>query len=368
LRRLHIEEDTSKSLHDEEEPVSRIDDNRAGRPLVEIVSEPELHSAAEARAYLHALRALVRYLDISDGSMEKGNLRCEPNVNLEIEESDGVVITPITEIKNLNSVRNVERAIRSEVNRQLEDYRQRGAAVADEPRTTCGYDPARDRTFVQRRKEGARDYRYFPEPDIPPIVIGAAWREEAEARVPELPHERRKRFASAYGLTDYDADNLCRERPTADFFERTVRAGADAKPAANWILGELSRHANDRRCGVGDLGLSPSRLAGLIELVETGAVGRGPAEREMLPRMLDDGPEARRLVEELGLAMVEDEARIEVAAARAISAQAEAVAHYRAGKTKALDALIGAVMRETGGAANPQVVRDVLQRVLEEPR
>ncbi len=218
LIRLHIEEDVGKSLHEDSSGLSRVDFNRAGTPLVEIVSEPDIASAEEARAYLNALRTLVKYLDISDGNMAEGNLRCEPNINLHIEDGGCVIKTPIVEVKNVNSVRNVELAIKLECKRQLEEYKEKGAAVESLPRSTRGFDDARDTTFVMRSKEEAHDYRYFPEPDIPPIHISGAWKAEAKERVPELPSQKRERFAVQYGLDAYHAEVLCRERGTAYYF------------------------------------------------------------------------------------------------------------------------------------------------------
>ena len=366
LRRLHIEEDVGKNLHDDAAGVSRVDFNRAGTPLVEIVSEPDIASAEEARAYLNALRAIVQYLDISDGNMQEGNLRCEPNVNLVIEEDGDVVKTPIVEIKNLNSVRNVERAINFEIERQLAEYKEKGAAVADQPRCTRGFDDDRDQTFVMRHKEEAHDYRYFPEPDIPPLTIDQAWREEAAARVPELPDAKRRRFATEHGLGDYDADALCREPATADYFEKVVAAGSPSKPAANWILTELARHANEKKAAVAELGLAAARLAALIGLVEGGKVARQAAMKELLPRMIETGADPAALVAELGLAQIDDSDTLKEAARRALDGNPKAVADYREGKKKAIGALMGAVMREFGGKANSQVVRSVLEEILED--
>ncbi len=366
LRRLHIEEDVGKSLHDDARGLSRVDFNRAGTPLVEIVSEPDLTSPEEARAYLNALRALVQYLDVSDANMQEGNLRCEPNVNLHIEDSGQVVKTPIIEVKNLNSVRNVERAVKFEIERQLAEYREKGSAVAQEPRATRGYDDQRDATFVMRAKEEAHDYRYFPEPDIPPLAIDAKWRGEAKARVPELPAARRRRFSEQFGLSAYDADALTRERPTADYFEKAVAAGAAPKPAANWIVSDLARHANDRKTTVADLGLAPARLATLVRLVEEGKVARQVASKDVLPRLLEGDDDPAALIRKLGLARIDDVARIEEVARRAIAANVKAAADYRAGKEKAIGALMGLVMREMAGKANSDVVQDVLKRLLKE--
>jgi len=367
LRRIHLEEDVGKNLHDDATGVSRVDFNRAGTPLVEIVSEPDLASPEEARAYLNALRAVVQYLDISDGNMQEGNLRCEPNVNLHVEEGGRVVKTPIVEIKNLNSVRNVERALRFEIDRQLAEYKELGPAVADLPRSTRGYDDARDATFVMREKEEAHDYRYFPEPDIPPLVLGPAWRAEAAARVPELPVARRRRFEAEFQLSAYDAETLCREKSTADYFEQVVGAGCAPKPAANWILTELARHANDRKVPVAGLGLAPARLAALVGLVEEGLLARQAAQQQVLPRLLEGDADPAALVDELGLRAIDDAAQLEEVARRAVAANPRAAADYRAGKQKAIGALMGFVMRETRGKANSAVVQEVLRKVLEAP-
>jgi aspartyl-tRNA(Asn)/glutamyl-tRNA(Gln) amidotransferase subunit B len=366
LRRLHIEEDVGKNLHDDARGLSRVDFNRAGTPLVEIVSEPDIASPEEARAYLNALRAIVHYLDVSDANMQEGNLRCEPNVNLHIEDGGKTVKTPIIEVKNLNSVRNVERAVKFEIERQLAEYREKGAAVASLPRATRGFDDQRDQTFVMREKEEAHDYRYFPEPDIPPLGIGAGWRAEAQARVPELPGARRRRFADAFGLSAYDADALTRERSTADYFEQVVAAGAAPKPAANWIVSDLASHANERKIAVADLRLAPARLATLVRLVQDGKVPRQAASKDLLPRLLEGDEDPEALVGKLGLARIDDAGQIEEVARRAIAANAKAATDFRAGKEAALNALKGFVMREMKGKADPAVVEAALKRLLRE--
>ena len=366
LRRLHIEEDTGKNLHDDDTGRSRVDFNRAGTPLVEIVSEPDLASPEEARAYLTALRTLVQYLDISDGNMQEGNLRCEPNVNLHIEDAGKLIKTPIIEIKNINSVRNVERAVRYEIERQTEEYKQKGEAVTEVERATRGFDADKGATFVMRRKEEAHDYRYFPEPDIPPITISSAWRREAKARVPELPPARRRRFMQEHDLGEYDADVLCRDYRTADYFEGVVAAGSKPKPAANWILTEVARYANERGTTVTQLGLVATRLAALIELVESGRIARAAAVKKVLPAMLDSGEDPERLMKTLGLARLDDENLLRAAAQAAVKNNEKAAADYRAGKQKALSALMGFVMRETQGKANPDTVRSLLEEILSE--
>jgi len=366
IRRLHIEEDVGKSTH--EDGLSRVDFNRAGTPLVEIVSEPDMQSPEEARAYLNALRTLVHYLDISDGNMQEGNLRCEPNVNLHIVDDGPVVKTPINEIKNLNSVRHVERAVRHEVERTEQAYAKVGADIAGMPRCTLGYDDKADRVFVMRNKEEAHDYRYFPEPDIPPIHIGKAWRSEALERVPELPAARRARFEKDYELSAYDAATLCRERGLADYFESAVKAGAAPKPAANWILGDLGRMANERAVPVEQLGLSSARFAEFVQLVDGGKVPRKAAAQELLPRLLEDDVAPSAVVEELGLAPVDDVDLIRALVMKAVEAHPQAVADFRGGKQGAMGPLFGRIMKETGGKADPQVVRKVLLSVLNEDR
>jgi len=365
LRRLHIEEDVGKSFHDADGR-TRVDFNRAGTPLVEIVTEPDIASPEEARAYLQALRALVRYLDVSEGNMQEGNLRCEPNVNLHIDDGTAILKTPIVEVKNLNSVGNVERALRREIERQLEEYRRHGADVEKLPRSTRGYDDARDATFLMRAKEEAHDYRYFPEPDIPPIHVGAAWLRQASDRVPELPLARMRRFEESFQLTAYDAEGLVRERAVADWFEEATRCGAPPKAAANWILGDLARIANDRRCGVEELGLDPRRFAALVLLVEGGKIARAAAAREVLPRLLGTTEEPEALVASLGLATVDDRSLLRDAARRALEANPKAAEDVRAGKEKALGPLMGFVMRETGGKASPAAVRAILLEVVKE--
>ncbi|MEE8106525.1 MAG: Asp-tRNA(Asn)/Glu-tRNA(Gln) amidotransferase subunit GatB [Planctomycetota bacterium] len=364
LIRLHIEEDVGKNLHDDATGTSQVDFNRAGTPLVEVVSEPDIASAAEARAYLTGLRTLVQYLGISDGNMQEGNLRCEPNINLHIDTDNGVVKTPITEVKNVNSIRNVERAIHCEVERQLAQFKELGAAIQDLPRSTYGFDDTRDTTFEMRSKEEAHDYRYFPEPDIPPIHVSSPWREEAAAMVPELPWEKRERFVKEHGLKPYHSDALCRSRTTAEYYEHAVQAGAPAKAAANWLLDELLRHANEKRVGVEELGISPGRFAEFVKLVDAQTVARAAAAREVLPRMLESDASAANIVAELGLEQVDDSAQIREAAQKALEQNPKAAAEYREGKDKAIGSLMGFVMRETKGKANPKVVREVLRELI----
>jgi len=357
LRRLHVEEDVGKSRHDPGGGESRIDFNRAGIPLVEVVSEPDLRSASEAVDYLRELRAVVRYLEISDAEMEWGNLRCEPNVNLVLERDGRKVATPVVEIKNLNSLRSVGRAIDLEVARQLERAAGPGAGIETLIRETRGYDEDLGATYALRAKETCDDYRYFPDPDLPPIRVGSAWREEALARVPELPAPRRRRFLEEYGLRPTEARRLCAERARGDYFEQAVSAGAAPREAANWILTDLAH-------------LSPAlpapRLAALLRLVAEGKLTRSCAAKRVLPHLIETGADPEQAVAELDLGRIDDLGTLQQAARSAVEAQPKAARAFAEGKAKALDALMGALMRETSGRANPELARDVLTSVLRE--
>jgi len=368
LRRLHLEEDSGRSAHDDAQGGSAIDFNRAGTPLIEIVTEPELSSPAEALGWIDALREIVLYLGISDARLEDGQMRCEPNVDLRVVLGDRAVHTPVSEIKNLNSRRHVEQALEAEIARQRALVAERGEEVEWLPRATLGWSEGRRRLFVMRTKEEAPDYRYLPEPDIPPITLDAAWRSAAAAAVPELPAPRRLRLSRDLGLDAAQAERLCRDRQTADWFESCVRAGAPPGAAAGWVLGELAHVAGERGLPVHGLGLAPSTLASLAELVARGVVGRGPAAGRVLPLLLDGEEDPAQVVERLGLASIVDEEALRRAAREALDGQPEAVAALRAGKPRALEALVGAAMRATGGKANPLRLRDVVRTMVEEKR
>jgi aspartyl-tRNA(Asn)/glutamyl-tRNA(Gln) amidotransferase subunit B len=378
IRRANLEEDTGKSFHDDGGSWSRVDLNRAGTPLLEIVSEPDLASAAEARRYLDALREIVEHLGTSDADMEKGNLRCEPNVNLVFANGDR---TPIVEIKNLNSVRNVEKAILVEERRQLDEYVRHGRTGKNTPRSTRGWDDRAETTVHQRTKESADDYRYFPEPDLPPLALTEAFVEAERALLPEPPRERRKRYVEALGLSAYDAGVLTADRALADWFEGVLAApsrasgpsgpaGAsgprDAKTVATWVTGELLRHVNDRGTSLGALRLAPSGLGELIDLVAAGTINVRTA-KEVLREVLETGASPAALVAERGLGQVSDAAATEEACRRAIEAEPAAAADVRAGREKAFGRLLGAAMKGLGGRGNPALVRETLRRVLGVP-
>jgi aspartyl-tRNA(Asn)/glutamyl-tRNA(Gln) amidotransferase subunit B len=379
IRRAHLEEDTGKSFHDDKGSKSRLDFNRAGTPLLEVVSEPDIASADEAERYLEALREIVAYVGTSDGNMQEGNLRCEPNVNLVFDNGDR---TPIVEIKNLNSVKNVGAAIRCEVERQTKAYREQGQTLTNTPRSTRGWDDVHQTTVHQRAKESADDYRYFPEPDLPPVRLDPAWVEAQRAALPELPRARRRRYRDALGLSAYDAGVLTAARDLADWFEAALTAptgpgGAggkagprDAKAVANWVTTELLRHLNETGARLTDVRLSPQGLGELVDLVAAGTINHRTA-KEVFREVVTSGDAkhagVRELVAARGLGQVSDAGAVEEACKAAIAAHAAAAADVRAGHEKALGRLVGAAMKGLGGKGNPAVVQETLRRLLALP-
>jgi aspartyl-tRNA(Asn)/glutamyl-tRNA(Gln) amidotransferase subunit B len=363
IRRAHLEEDTGKSFHDERGKKSRLDLNRAGTPLLEIVSEPDIASAGEAERYLEALREIVAYVGTSDGNMQEGNLRCEPNVNLVYENGDR---TAIVEVKNLNSVKNVAAAIRHEEVRQDAAYRETGATAKNTPRSTRGWDDVSGVTVHQRSKESADDYRYFPEPDLPPVALAADWVEDERRALPELPRARRARYRDALGLSAYDAGVLTAERALADWFEEALRGprGArDAKAVANWVSTEVLRHLNDSGTALASLRLTPGGLGELVDLVTDGTLNHKTA-KDLFREIVVSGASPAALAKERGLAQVSDPAAIEAACRAAIEAHPAAAADVRAGNDRAIGRLVGAAMKSLGGKGNPSHVQSALRRLL----
>jgi aspartyl-tRNA(Asn)/glutamyl-tRNA(Gln) amidotransferase subunit B len=352
LERVHLEEDTGKLTH--VPGGSLVDFNRSGVPLMEMVSRPDLRTPAEARAYLHKLRAILRTLGVSDADMEKGQLRCDVNVSLRPVGAEQLGTK--VEVKNLNSFRAVFRALEFEIGRQAE-LLDRGERI---PQETRGWIEERGVTVTQRTKEEAHDYRYFPEPDLPPLFVERSWLAELRTRLPELPDARAARYMAAFGLGAYDAEQLSTDLGSAELFEATVSAGADAKKAANWIQNDVARLRAD---SAANGHLEPGHLAELIGLVDAGRIGISAA-RQVLPEVLRTGKSPAVLVEELGLAQVSDTAALEEAVRGAIEANPAAVADYRAGKATAINFLKGQVMKATRGKANPAVAEDLLRQHL----
>jgi aspartyl-tRNA(Asn)/glutamyl-tRNA(Gln) amidotransferase subunit B len=351
LHRIHLEEDAGKSIHTDR--VSLVDLNRAGVALIEIVSEPDLRTPQDAHSYLDQLKQILRWAEISDCDMEKGSLRCDANISLRPQGATGLGTK--VEIKNLNSFKMVQRALEYEERRQAA-LLAAGGEVLQETRL---WDEERGETQAMRGKEAAADYRYFPEPDLPPLAIDAAALEAARRALPELPLARRARLRAQGSLTESDLDVLLAERAVADYYEATVAAGADRREASNWVQGELLRHLNEVRASIGDLRVKPVALAGLLRALADGAVNR-QAARKVFARMLETGEDAGTATGVLGLAQIGGAAELAPIVERVLAAQPQAAADFRAGKSKALHSLKGMVMRETQGRADPALAEQLL--------
>jgi aspartyl-tRNA(Asn)/glutamyl-tRNA(Gln) amidotransferase subunit B len=357
LTRIHLEEDAGKSLH-AAAGASFVDYNRAGVPLCEIVSEPEIRSAEEAAEYVRAVRTLVRYLGICDGNMEEGSLRCDANVSLRLPGASALGTK--TELKNINSFKNVRDAIEHEVGRQSA-LLDRGERVVQETRL---WDASRGVTQAMRSKEQAHDYRYFPEPDLPPLVVAEDDLAAIRAGLPELPEDRFARYTESAGLSPQDAGVLVAEREIADYFDATVAAGAAPKRAANWIINDVLGRVDDpRRLGDGDLPIGPAALAELVGLVDAGTLS-GKQARDIFGRMWVERRAARDIVEAEGLTQLSDAGALDEACRRVVAAHPEEAARFRQGNTKLMGFFVGAVMKETGGKANPKAVNEILRRLL----
>jgi aspartyl-tRNA(Asn)/glutamyl-tRNA(Gln) amidotransferase subunit B len=355
ITRLHLEQDAGKSLHDQHPSLTYVDLNRAGVALMEIVSEPDLRSAEEAAAYLKKLRSILRYLETCDGNMEEGSLRCDANVS--VRKPSGALGTRC-EIKNVNSIRFVAQAIEYEARRQIELI-ENGGAVEQETRL---FDSARGVTRSMRSKEEAHDYRYFPDPDLLPLELDAAWIARVRAGMPELPDARRARYMRDFGLSANDAGVLVAEKETAAYFE-AVASGRDAKQAANWVMGDLFGALNKLGLPIERSPVGAPALGELIDLIAEGTIS-GKIAKDVFAIMLDPGGTPRRIVEERGLRQVSDTGAIDAAIDRILAANADKVAEYRAGKDKLLGFFVGQVMKATGGKANPGLVNAALKRKL----
>jgi len=361
LTRAHLEEDAGKSLHEDFHGMSGIDLNRAGTPLLEIVSEPDMRSAAEAVAYARALHALVRWIGICDGNMQEGSFRCDANVSV---RRRGEPLGTRCEIKNLNSFRFMERAIEYEARRQVELIEDGGKVVQE----TRLFDPDRGETRPMRSKEDAQDYRYFPDPDLLPLEISRAWVDEVARSMPSLPAGRRQRYREEFALSAYDAGLLAESREKSDYYEAVVAAGAHPgrlrKLAANWVNGEVSALLNERGVEFSHSPVAPAVLARLLDRIGDGTVS-AKAAKELLAALGPDAAEVDALIESRGLRQISDTGALEQAVEQVIAAQARFVEDYRAGREKAFNALVGQVMKATEGKANPQEVSRLLRARLD---
>jgi len=358
LTRIHMEEDAGKSVHDAHDDHSLVDLNRTGVPLMEIVSEPELSTPAEAGAYLRELRTILQYLEVCDGNLDEGSFRCDANVSIRRRGTEELGTR--TETKNMNSFRSVERAIDSEIRRQIELIEGGGRVVQE----TRNWDADSGRSTPMRSKEHAHDYRYFPEPDLLPIEIDAARVEETRADLPELPRPRRARFMDQYGLPEYDAEVLTARRDLADYFEATVAEHGNAKSVSNWVMGDVLRLVREQRLDdalvIRRWPVTAAHLAELVRLIDDGTIS-GKIAKAVFEEMHASGDAPSEIVERKGLRQVTDEGAIASAVDAVLARFPDKVEEYRGGKDKLIGFFVGQVMKATAGKANPKAVNDILQ-------
>jgi aspartyl-tRNA(Asn)/glutamyl-tRNA(Gln) amidotransferase subunit B len=360
ITRLHLEEDAGKSLHDgfpHSDEKTYVDFNRCGTPLAEIVSEPDMRSPDEAYAYLTTLRQILLYTGVSDCNMEEGSLRCDANVSVRLRGSD--LFGTKVEVKNLNSFRYLAKALQFEIERHI-GILESGGHLTQETRL---WNQPAGRTEPMRSKEKAHDYRYFPEPDLLPVHVSEAWREEVRVSVPELPGAKRARFVAKYGITAYDAEILTDTQELAEYFEAVVKAGAPGKAAANWMQTELLRRLNDSGKGIGESPMGPRALAEVVTLVESGEI-TGAVGKRVFAAMFETGRSAADIVAAEGLSAQVSDAVIEQAAREVIEKNPQNVAKYKSGNEGVFKFFIGQVMRATKGQANPKVIEETLRRLL----
>jgi aspartyl-tRNA(Asn)/glutamyl-tRNA(Gln) amidotransferase subunit B len=361
ITRIHMEEDAGKLLHQGDDIAaacsSYVDLNRTGVPLIEIVSEPELSSGEEAKAYLEKLKAILQYTEISDCKMEEGSLRCD--VNISLREKGATQLGTKAEIKNMNSFKAVQRAIEYEIKRQTEILADGGQIIQE----TRSWDESRGLTVSLRSKEEAQDYRYFPEPDLVPLVIEKDWVEQVRETLPELPDARKKRLVEKYGLPAYDAEVITSSKALADFFDAVLAKSQDAKAASNWVMGELLRLLNANSLEIEEVKVKPEQLADLLILLGKGTVS-GKIAKAVFEEMFATGADPEQIVQEKGLVQISDEKAIEAVVWQIIEANPKSVADYKSGKEQAIGFLVGQVMKETKGKANPGLVNKLLKEKL----
>jgi aspartyl-tRNA(Asn)/glutamyl-tRNA(Gln) amidotransferase subunit B len=360
ITRLHLEEDAAKNMHEgfpDSDRNSYIDYNRCGMPLAEIVSEPDLRSPSEAHAYLSALKKLLEYADVSDCNMEEGSLRCDANVSVRRRGEERLGTK--TEVKNLNSFRYLEHALEYEIERHI-SVLESGGRISQETRL---WNVAEGLSESMRSKEFAHDYRYFPDPDLLPVHVSTNWLTEIQREMPELPAARRRRFEQEHGLSDYDADVLTASRALGDYFEAVIRAGGPSKASAGWIQTELLRRLNDSGQPVEASPVSPAALAGLLAQIEAGNI-TGTSGKTVFAAMFESGKSAEEIISAEGLAQIQDADEIERMCREVIEKNPESVAKYRAGNEGVFKSFVGQVMKASRGRANPQLVNEILKRLL----
>ncbi|MCF6097117.1 Asp-tRNA(Asn)/Glu-tRNA(Gln) amidotransferase subunit GatB [Thermovorax subterraneus] len=357
INRIHLEEDAGKLIHEEGKSYSLVDLNRTGVPLIEIVSEPDIRTPEEAWLYLNKLKTILQYIEVSDCKMEEGSLRCDTNISLRPKGSDkfGTKV----ELKNLGSFRAVRRSLEYEEKRQREILESGGAIVQE----TRRWDEARGITIPLRSKEEAHDYRYFPDPDLVPIVIDREWVEKLKSELPELPDVRKKRYMEEYGLPAYDAEVITASKALANFFEECVSQYHDPKTVSNWVMSEMLGILNETGREVDEIPFKPEQLVKMLKMIDNGTIS-GKIAKEVFREMFDTGRDPEVIVKEKGLIQISDEAELEKIARKVIEENPKSVEDYKKGKEKALGFLVGQIMKETRGKANPQLVNKILKELL----
>jgi len=357
ITRIHMEEDAGKNIHEEKGDFSFVDLNRTGVPLMEIVSEPDLRSPREASEYMRKLRAVLRYLGVCDGNMEQGSLRCDANVS--IRPFGQREFGTRAELKNINSFKFVEKAIEYEIKRQISVVEDGGRIIQE----TRLWDSSAAVTRSMRSKEEAHDYRYFPEPDLPPVLVSQEWIDEIKESLPELPDEKRERFITKHGLPEYDAELLTAEKAVADWYERCVEAGGQPKAVSNWIMGDLMRLMNEESCDIEQLSFTPAQLVEMLKLIEDGTIS-GKIAKEVFEDMFRTGKNPGDIVKDKGLVQISDTGELERAVDEILAKSPNEVERYRAGDEKLMGFFVGQIMKATKGKANPKMLNDLLKQKL----
>ena len=358
IKRIHLEEDAGKSIHDQGYE-TLVDLNRCGTPLMEIVSEPDLRTAKEAYAYLYKMRQVVQYLEICDGNMEEGSLRCDANISVRLKGTEKLGTK--TEVKNMNSFKSVERAINHEVERQIEILEDGGEIVQE----TLLWNADLNEASPMRSKEEAHDYRYFPEPDLLPVVISEEWKKEIGEQLPEMPDKRKEKLINKYTLPEYDAEILTQTKPVADYFENVASFTNDFKSASNWIMGEVLKVINEQKMDIKDLPVSADMLAKLINLIDSGTIS-GKIAKDIFPEMISTGKDPEIIIKEKDLVQITDVSSLENMVEKIIESHQDEVKQFLDGKEKVLGFFVGQIMKETKGKANPKLVNELLHKKLNE--
>ncbi len=357
INRVHIEEDAGKLVHSgsiSNSEYALVDYNRGGVPLLEIVTEPDMRSPEEAKAYLEKLKMILEYIDVSDCKMQEGSLRCDANVSL--RENEQAPFGTRTELKNLNSFRAVQKGLEYEIVRQAEVLDEGGKIIQE----TRSWDETKGITLSLRNKEQAHDYRYFPEPDLVPLQVSAEWVEEIRQSLPELPNARKQRLMEAYGLSSYDAGVITASQAMANYFDVVVGHGADAKAAANWLMGEVSKVLNASNISITEFAVTPENLASMLELMQKGTISSKIA-KTVFEEMVASGKDPATIVKEKGLQQISNEGEIVAIVEAVLAANPQSVADFKAGKDRALGFLVGQIMKQTKGRANPELVNKLLK-------